>query len=144
MSQDRGARDVLFVKRAGLRADCSGMSRPAAAAALDPIATPLASVRRVAFVVLLAATPFLPHLSTSPFTFPAASNVLALVPFAALMLLPIVDGRRVWRLANLDLVVLLAALVPLGLEDPPRQWPVMLVYPVLGYLAIRMLVVARF
>jgi hypothetical protein len=101
------------------------------------------TARRVVFVGLLLSTAFLPHLTTSVFTFPGVTNFLALLPFAGLMVLPLIDRGLLRRLSQLDLLVLLAAMVPLGFTSPRLVWPVLLMYPVFGYLAVRMLAIAR-
>lgn len=101
------------------------------------------SARRLAFVVLLAAAPLLPHLSSNGFEYPAVSNVWVCVPFCALMLLPLSDLSAWRRLFYLDLLVLLSFVVALGLERPGRVWPVVLIYPSLLYLAGRMIAIAR-
>jgi hypothetical protein len=97
----------------------------------------------VLFVLLLVAASFLPPVRSSAFTFPAISGFFVLPVFAALMVLPVLDVRRLRHRSSLDLLALVVLLVPLGLEKPPRQWPVMLVYPILAYLGVRMLLVAR-
>jgi hypothetical protein len=87
--------------------------------------------------------PFLPHLSSNGFDFPAVSDFWACLPFCGLLILPFLDvkGRR--RLFDLDLLVLLSLLVALGFLRPGRTWPVLLIYPPLLYLAVRMLLIAR-
>ena len=99
--------------------------------------------RRVLFVALLASAPFLPHLSTSAFTFPAVANFPVLLAFAALMVVPVLGRSELRRLSGFDLLALLAVLIPLGFEQLPRQWPIILLYPILGYLLVRMLVIGQ-
>jgi hypothetical protein len=59
------------------------------------------------------------------------------------MVLPVADLGRPWRLINIDLGMLLLPVVAVAFEKVPRQWPVLLVYISLGYLALRMIAVAR-
>lgn len=99
--------------------------------------------RRIAYVALLALAPLLPHLSSGGFDFPAVSAAWVCLPLAALLLVPLVDLRAPWRWAHLDLLVLLSPAVALVCERPGRTWAVLLVYPPLAYLAVRMLVIAR-
>lgn len=104
---------------------------------------PETSVRRLAFVALLLAAPLLPHLDSGGFEFPAVSNSWVCLPFCALMLLPLIDVRAPRRLFHFDLLVLLSFVVALGFERPSRVWPVLLIYPPLIYLGVRMAVIAR-
>jgi hypothetical protein len=116
---------------------------PRASRSPHAVARPSAEhLRRLAFAALLASLPFLPHLDSSAFQFPAVSHAWTLLVFAALMLLPFL-GRLERRGGLVELLLLAALATPLALERPPRQWPVMLVYPLLGALAIRMLLRAR-
>lgn len=101
------------------------------------------SARRLAFCALLCMAIAEPHISSSAFEFPAVAHAWALVPFGLLMVLPLFAGGPQRRLLNLDLVMLLLPVAAIALERVPRQWPVLLVYVSLAYLALRMLVLAR-
>ncbi len=99
--------------------------------------------RRALFVALLAAVPWLPHVSSNGFIYPAVTSFWVLLPFCALFLLPLLDVRAPWRGSSVDLLVLLSLIVPLGGFRPWRTWPVVVIYLPLLYLAIRMIVIAR-
>jgi hypothetical protein len=120
-----------------MSADAPAATRRAGGGAL---AFPL---RRATFVVLLVAAPLLPHISSDFFTFPAVEHSWVCIPLGALMLTALVDLRRPLRLVHLDLLALLMFAVALMCERPWRSWPVLLCYPALAYLAVRMLVIAR-
>jgi hypothetical protein len=98
---------------------------------------------RCAFLALLVATPLLPVMRSSFFTYPAVSNWWVCLPLWALFLLALGDLRRPLRLYNLDLLVLGSFVVALGCYGSSRTLPVQLLYPPLVYLAPRMLCVAR-
>jgi Glycosyltransferase family 87 len=99
--------------------------------------------QRLAFVVLMAMVPLLPHLSSDGFSFPAVANFWVTLPFAVLFLLPLIDLRTRATILHLDLLALVSMLVALGCERPGRLWPVVLLYPPLLYLAVRMVRIAR-
>jgi hypothetical protein len=99
--------------------------------------------RRLAFWALLCSALAVPPVSSNAFEFPALAHPWALVPFAFLMVLPVADLRRPWRRINLDLAMLLLPSLAVAFEKVPRQWPVILAYVSLGYLALRMISVAR-
>jgi hypothetical protein len=98
---------------------------------------------RGAFVVLLAAVPLMPVISSSVFTFPAVNNWWVCLPLCTLFLLTMGDVRRPLRVYNLDLLVLGSFIIPLGCYGSSRTLPVQLLYPPLAYLAVRMLFLAR-
>ncbi len=100
-------------------------------------------VRRAAFCVLLCAVLAEPHVSSSAFEFPAITHAWALVPFALLMVLPVFDRGHRRRLLNLDLTMMMLPVAAIALERAPRQWPVLLLYVSLAYLALRMVAAAR-
>jgi len=76
--------------------------------------------QRLAFVVLMAMVPLLPHLSSDGFSFPAVANFWVTLPFAVLFLLPLIDLRTRATILHLDLLALLSILVALGCERPGR------------------------
>jgi hypothetical protein len=98
---------------------------------------------RGAFVVLLAALPFLPVISSSVFAFPAVNSWWVCLPCCCLFVLTLCDIRRPLRMYNLDLLALGSFIVPLGLYSSSRTLPVQLLCPPLVYLAARMLYLAR-
>ena len=98
---------------------------------------------RVLFVVLLALTPFMPHIGSSFWTFPAVSSIWVLLPFCGLFLLPLLDPRHPWRIRHLDLLVMLAFIVALGGWGVRLSWPLLFIYAPLIYLGLRMASVAR-
>lgn len=100
-------------------------------------------LRELAFAGLLCAAVAAPQVDSSAFEFPAISHAWTLLLFAALLLVPFARPRPVWGPLPLDLVLLAALVLPLSLEHPPRQWPVMLVYPILALLFVRMLTIGR-
>ena len=66
------------------------------------------------------------------------------VPLALLFLAPFFDYRRMRRLLHLDLLVLLAFGISLAFFNAGRiDWSVPLVYPLLGYLLVRLLMAGR-
>jgi hypothetical protein len=101
-----------------------------------------ARVRRLLFLALLAAAVIVPHLSSDGFEFPAVSNFWSLLPFCGLFLVPLLDLRSPRRLLHLDLLGLLSFLVALGCWENMRSWPVLLIYPPLIYLCLRMVFLA--
>lgn len=99
--------------------------------------------RRAAFVGLLCAVVLLPRPSSNDFEFPALVNPWALLACALLMVLPLLDLARPWRLLHLDLLMLMAPVAGLMCEGRARAWPVLLAYAGLAYLFARMVSVAR-
>ncbi len=91
-------------------------------------------LRRAAFLALLVCAVLVPHVKSDAFTFPAVADAWSLLPFAALLILPFLDLRHLRSGVAWKLALLAGFLVPLGLEHPPRQWPVVLAYPLLGAL----------
>jgi hypothetical protein len=70
------------------------------------------------------------------------NSPLVLIPLGLLFLAPFFDPRRPFRLLHLDLLMLLGFGVSHVLFNEGRiGWSVPLVYPVLGYLLVRMLIV---
>ncbi len=66
------------------------------------------------------------------------------LPLCVLFVVPFVDPRRPWRWLHLDLLVLLGLSVSLAFFSHGKiGLSVPLAYPVLGYLLVRMLVLAR-
>jgi len=100
-------------------------------------------LRRCAFLALLAATPLLEHVNSDVFYFPAVLNGWVLLPLGALFMLPMLDLRGPLRWAQLDLLALVCFAVALACEEPLSTWPVLLAYPPLAYLALRMIALAR-
>lgn len=99
--------------------------------------------RRVAYLALLGLVPLLPHVSSNGFEFPAVSDFWACLPFCALLLLAVLDVQAMRRLVFLDLLVLLSLVLVMGCWRAWRTWPVLLMYPLLFYLAARMVVISR-
>lgn len=99
---------------------------------------------RGAFVLLLAATPLLPVMSSNFFVFPAVNNWWVCLPLCSLFLLALGDLRRPLRMFNLDLLVLGSFIIALACCGGSRTTlPVLLLYPPLVYLAARMFCLAR-
>ena len=111
--------------------------------AAAPRIRPAELAARGAFVVLLAAAPFLPVMTSGVFMSPAVNNWWVCLPFCALFLLALGDLRRPLRLYNLDLLALGSFIIALGLYGSSRTLPVAFLYPPLVYLAVRMFCVAR-
>jgi Glycosyltransferase family 87 len=101
-----------------------------------------ARARRLAFLALLGAAVLLPHLTSDGFEFPQVSNFWSLLPFCGLFLLPFLEVRSPPRMLHLDLLVLLSFVVALGCWENMRTWPVLLIYPPLIYLCLRMVFLA--
>lgn len=98
---------------------------------------------RILFITLLAAAPLLPKLTCSSSSFPAVTNWWVCLPFCGLFLLALLDVRHPRRIYNLDLVVLGSLVVAFGCFERARVLPMLMLYPPLIYLAVRMLVLAR-
>src|SRR4030088_2759015 len=95
------------------------------------------------FIALLVATVAVPRARTPFVSYPAVSDFWSLLPFAALFVLPAIDPGRPWRRLHLDLLALLAPFAVLGLWTPGRHWSVLVIYPPLLYVALRMGLLAR-
>ena len=91
-------------------------------------------LRRLVFCVLLCVALAEPRIGSNAFEYPAVTSAWALLPFGLLIVLPVADLGRPWRLINIDLGMLLLPVVAVAFEKVPRQWPVLLVYISLGYL----------
>lgn len=118
-------------------------SNGALAEAAPPRARRVELAARAAFLLLLAAAPFLPDIRSSLFDWPAVSNWWVCLPLCGLFLLALGDLRRPLRLYNLDLLVLCSFIVALGCYGSSRTLAQQLPYPPLLYLALRMLWLAR-
>lgn len=102
-----------------------------------------AAARTIVYGALLAAIALAPPLSSSDFQYPGVSNSWVLLVAAALTVIPLVDPARPWSLRHLDLLALVAPAAALAIDRRSLDWPVVLVYPVLAYLCLRMISIAR-
>lgn len=97
----------------------------------------------VVYLGLLATIALAPAVSSSAFDFPGVSNSWVLIAAAALTLVPLIELSHPRSLRNLDLIVLVAPTLAIVLDQRSRAWPVLLVYPALAYLCVRMISIAR-
>ncbi len=137
--------DGAFVKREVDRADATLMAsdRFPVDRGVVPRRRPVELAARGAFVVLLAVMPFLPEMKSSLFDYPEVSNWFVCLPLCALFGLTLGDLRRPLRMHNLDLLALGSLIIALGAYANSRTLPLLLPYPPLAYLAVRMLYFAR-
>src|SRR5579863_650501 len=112
------------------------VAAPPAARRIAPL------MQRAAFVALLVVAALVPRVWLAPF--PAVADAWSLLAFGGLVLVVLVDLRRPWQLVHLDLIVLISLVIPIAFASGSRWvWSMLLLYPQLVYLAVRMVVLAR-
>ncbi|HEX3909412.1 MAG TPA: glycosyltransferase 87 family protein [Solirubrobacteraceae bacterium] len=119
------------------------LSLRAPSSRLAALGLPALAPRRLAYLALLVAAPLLPHLNSNAFFFPAVSNGWVCLPFCALLLLALIDLRAPGRRLHLDLLALVALSASLACWRAWWEWPMLLAFGLLLYLAARMLAIAR-
>ncbi|HEY7967623.1 MAG TPA: glycosyltransferase 87 family protein [Solirubrobacteraceae bacterium] len=75
--------------------------------------------------------------------FPQLFDPWSMLPFGFLVLVVLVDVRHPLRLAHLDLLAMLSLVLGMAYGGAARPWATLLIYPQLGYLALRMIALAR-
>jgi hypothetical protein len=98
--------------------------------------------RRAIFAIALVCALLVPRADVSFWIFPALSHPWALAPFATLFLVTVVDTDSPLSLRNLDLLALLVPVLALATWTRGGEWQFVFLYVPLGYLMVRMTVVA--
>jgi len=111
---------------------------------LDGASSPITieTARRVLFALSLAGALVVPRAGVSFWSFPALARPWALAPFAVLFLLAVLDLRQPISWRNLDLLALLAPVLALADWTRGGTLQFVLLYGALGYLALRMTILA--